>query len=363
MKKFSVFFVFCTLYLALNEVHAYTSADVAIANGLADANIIVDQRTNPDKYRLDESISRQEVIGMTLKLKNVALPNNYTCKGYFTDATFSKSHPDAWVCRAVELAADRGLITRDNAKTRPGDTITKAEALALAWKGSGMDIEVHDDEDGTFYDASGKAAEKWQENLLQTALEAGVITATQDASGGFVKLLWNHNSPATRKEVFAIIATLQTLKNASSQTLYLNFSGEVQYKPTKTQIISSDSAMIVNLETKNFSAVVDALSPKPTQYRTEGNTLFIMQNSPDLWGHVTYSSITTLFGKVFQQYSPYNPYDKAIAAMLRRFNLASEVDFYALPYGDLWERTRDYIEQYYIDEFMNAPVVMPSGNE
>lgn len=86
-----------------------------------------------------------------------------------------------------------------------------------------------------------------------------------------------------------------------------------------------------------------------------------MQSSPDLWGHVTYSSITTLFGKVFQQYSPYNPYEKAMTAMLKRFNLASEVEFYALPYGDLWERTRDYIEQYYIDEFMNAPIIMPSS--
>lgn len=80
MKKLLLSFVLCFLYFVLSEAHAYTSADVAIANGLADANIIVDQRTNPDKYRLDDSITRQEVIGMTLKLKNVALPNNYTCK-------------------------------------------------------------------------------------------------------------------------------------------------------------------------------------------------------------------------------------------------------------------------------------------
>ena len=80
MKKIFLLFSFFFFLFSLNEVHAYTSADVAIANGLADANIIVDQRTNPDKYRLDDSISRQEVIGMTLKLKNVALPNNYTCK-------------------------------------------------------------------------------------------------------------------------------------------------------------------------------------------------------------------------------------------------------------------------------------------
>ena len=67
--------------------------------------------------------------------------------------------------RTVELAADRGLITRDSAKTRPSDKITKAEALALAWKGSGMSIENHDDEDGTFYDSNDKPAEKWQENV------------------------------------------------------------------------------------------------------------------------------------------------------------------------------------------------------
>lgn len=252
MKKFFLFL--STFYLLLSTfcAFAYTSADVAIANGLADADIIVDQRINPDKYRLDESISRQEVIGMTLKLKNIALPNNYTCKGYFTDATFGKSHADAWVCRAVELAADRGLITRDSATTRPSDKITKAEALALAWKGSGMDIEAHEDEDGTFYTADGKAAEKWQENLLQTALEAGVITATRNTSGGFVKLLWDHNNPAKRKEVFALISTLQTLKNVGNQTLYLNFSGEVSYRPKKTRILSADTELVEQLKQKNF---------------------------------------------------------------------------------------------------------------
>lgn len=80
MKKLSLLFTVYFLLFTWNEVLAYTSADVAIANGLADVNIIVDQRTNPDAYRLDDSITRQEVIGMTLKLKNVALPNNYTCK-------------------------------------------------------------------------------------------------------------------------------------------------------------------------------------------------------------------------------------------------------------------------------------------
>jgi hypothetical protein len=80
MKKLLLSFVFCILYFVLSEAQAYTSADVELANSLADADIIVDQSMNPSAYRLDDSISRQEVIGMTLKLKNVALANNYTCK-------------------------------------------------------------------------------------------------------------------------------------------------------------------------------------------------------------------------------------------------------------------------------------------
>ena len=80
MKKLFLSFVLCIVYFVLSEAQAYTSADVAIANSLADANIIVDQRTNPGAYRLDDSITRQEVIGMSLRLRKVALPNTYTCK-------------------------------------------------------------------------------------------------------------------------------------------------------------------------------------------------------------------------------------------------------------------------------------------
>lgn len=80
MKKTSIILSVVLCILLVEKSLAYTPADVATANSLAAANIIVDQRTNPDAYRLDDHISRQEVIGMTLKLKNVALPNNYTCK-------------------------------------------------------------------------------------------------------------------------------------------------------------------------------------------------------------------------------------------------------------------------------------------
>lgn len=66
--------------------------------------------------------------------------------------------------------------------------------------------------------------------------------------------------------------------------------------------------------------------------------------------------------KIIQQYSSYNPYDEAIKAMLKRFNLSSEAEFYALPYGLLWEQTRDFVETYFIDLLSRAKIIYPEGS-
>lgn len=246
----------------------YTSEDSATANRLADADIIVSHKNNLDAYRLDDTVTRQEVIGMSLKLRGVALPSNYSCKGYYTDATFDSSSADAWVCRAVELAADRGLVTRDNTTTRPRDKITKAEALAIIWKAANMDITPSTN-GAAFYDAAGELAAQWQENLLQSAMSAGIITAAQGGTSTSPQLLWKHNDLARRKEVFAIIGTLLSLRNAGEQIPYLTFSGEVTYTPGVTKIISTDSALIKNLQDKNFDQAILALNPAPIDYRSE----------------------------------------------------------------------------------------------
>jgi len=47
---------------------AYTSEDVSNANYLSDQKIVTKQST-ASKYRLDDKILRQEVIGMALKVK------------------------------------------------------------------------------------------------------------------------------------------------------------------------------------------------------------------------------------------------------------------------------------------------------
>ena len=129
MKKFSLFctlsFVFC-----ISLVHAYTMTDFDTAKYLADNGIITPQ-TTATKYRLDDNILRQEVIGMALKIKGVTLPENYTCKKYFADAT-----KNDWICRAVELAADNGIISRSNKYANPGKSITRAEAFSMVYNAS-----------------------------------------------------------------------------------------------------------------------------------------------------------------------------------------------------------------------------------
>lgn len=103
----------------------YIGNDVWYASLLSQSHIIVKQE-NPDKYRLDDKIIRQEVIGMALKMANIPLPDNYKCKWYFSDVPTND-----WVCRSVEIAADNGIITRKNKITRPKDFITPEEATAM----------------------------------------------------------------------------------------------------------------------------------------------------------------------------------------------------------------------------------------
>jgi len=121
MKKLSIFCAVCFVLSALG----YTTEDISNANYLADQKIVTKQTTGTG-YRLDDKILRQEVIGMALKVKGITLPENYTCKKYFADAT-----KNDWVCRAVELAADNGIISRSNKYANPGKSITKSEALAM----------------------------------------------------------------------------------------------------------------------------------------------------------------------------------------------------------------------------------------
>jgi hypothetical protein len=109
----------------------YTMTDVSQANYLASKKIIKDWKSEPRNYRFDDYIARSEIMGMVLAMMNVT--RNTTCRGDFVDVP--KSNTD-WVCRTIETAADHGLINArpSDMKTRPYDSITRAEALGILMK-------------------------------------------------------------------------------------------------------------------------------------------------------------------------------------------------------------------------------------
>jgi hypothetical protein len=87
------------------------------------------QQENPFLYRLDDVILRQEVVALALKMRGIDFPEKYICKGYFLDIP-----QDGWVCRTMEIAADNGIVSRENNYARPRAAATRSEALALLLK-------------------------------------------------------------------------------------------------------------------------------------------------------------------------------------------------------------------------------------
>jgi len=152
MKKL----ILSSLLITSGFAFAYIQIDVDNANYLASNNIITTQSKTAG-YRLDASISRAEVVAIALKMKGIQDPPSYKCKKYFSDTV-----QNDWICRAVELAADNGIITR-NKKFRPQDKITKIEALTILTKSAGLYKKATESELPYAFDSNVE----WQLELLR----------------------------------------------------------------------------------------------------------------------------------------------------------------------------------------------------
>lgn len=96
------------------------------ANILANSGIINRQNTD-SAYNLSHNVLRQEVIGMAIKLGNIPLPSEYSCKNIFWDV--ASNRPNSWACRVIEIAANNNVVSTFNKTFRPESYITRAEAL------------------------------------------------------------------------------------------------------------------------------------------------------------------------------------------------------------------------------------------
>lgn len=223
------------LLLAMSSsVFGYLDADVEHANFLAEKGIIRDRSSDISQYRLDDKISRQEVIAIAMKLSGQSAPSDYSCRGYFSDAKFAKKHPDAWVCAQVELAADARVISRENKQFRPKANITKAEALAMVMRGAGVIVTQ-----GVEVAQSGAPVSEiysskvplWQIDIIESAQANTIIDVY---SRNTPEIDFAPNALATRAQVFEFAFNiLKTFGNGSENRFRDNNNGTTTYTSVK----------------------------------------------------------------------------------------------------------------------------------
>lgn len=145
---------------------------------------IVARKNSTEEYRLQDKILRQEVIGMALKIRWIKLPEYYFCKDYFSDVQYNPQNN--WVCRAMELAADDGIISRKNTKARPTDFITKSETLAILMKAANVSYPKNVSRDGY----STKLLQ-WQVDVVNAAESSSIISSGQDFGANELAYRWD----------------------------------------------------------------------------------------------------------------------------------------------------------------------------
>jgi hypothetical protein len=194
MKK--LFSACCIMAVAMTTLaFAADDAGLSAAQKLAAEGIIVDQSTSvaadaslganaTGRFRLNDPISRQEAVGIILKLAKVTLDENYGCRNYFSDVR------EAWVCRAVELAADHDIVSRVNARFRPRDTLTLAESLGLLVKGLNIRFS------NTATSNITADLPDWQKRLILTLNEGGI--------GSFKMVGWEYEYYVSSDVSFAL---------------------------------------------------------------------------------------------------------------------------------------------------------------
>lgn len=172
--------------------------ELEAANFLAEKEIIADKSQNPIDYRLEATITRQEVMKIIAKLSEETILEN--CNG-----TFSDVDANGWGCKYIEWALWKWYITQ-NASFRPNDNITKTEAMKLILKVQGID--------------KSQSTSNWQEDYMMTAYEYGIID----------EKYFDYNADATRGWIFKIA------------TVTITQEEEIEVKMEEKKKLMSDEA-------------------------------------------------------------------------------------------------------------------------
>lgn len=147
----------------VSPVVGVKAADTGVdaANRLASLGVIEDRSSNPSGYNLGSNITRREMLKVMMNLSSVEVTE--TCTGKFSDLPASD-----WGCKYAEAALAAGFIAA-NARFRPNDMVTEAEALKMVMQARGIPAVA--------------GVEPWGEAYRQAAVAAGILAAGTTVSG------------------------------------------------------------------------------------------------------------------------------------------------------------------------------------
>lgn len=114
-------------------------------------------------YKLSDFILRQEVVALAVKLMNIYIPEDYTCRGLFIDV--SANQPNTWSCRIVEKAFDKGIVTTQGVYFKPEEEITLVEAIGILFRAGDIKVKQY----------NGGELELWQNNIIGTAFDLHLV--------------------------------------------------------------------------------------------------------------------------------------------------------------------------------------------
>ena len=170
---------------------------ISAANFLWSKGIIASNLQSPDLYRLNDTITRKEMMKIVTKLA-WATPDD-SCLWKFQDVGKD------WWCKYIERALKVWFISA-NKKFRPDDNITEAEAIKLIFKARGLTKSVD--------------TGNWQNDYLASALDLGMV----------------HDNPNSSMEAPSTDASRGWIFYASAQTF-------VEFKNGNGNKVMSDEAL------------------------------------------------------------------------------------------------------------------------
>ena len=158
------------LCLVATGVFAYSNSDVETANFLANKWVIVDNSSDAGAYRLDDTITRREMLKIMMKI------SGKTVQEVCASASFSDMNTWDWGCKYGEAALENWYIA-SNATFRPADNISKIESLKMIMQASAIQRFENDD---------------WRAGYVEKAEAEGLLSFA----------FTDYNTSATRSWIF-----------------------------------------------------------------------------------------------------------------------------------------------------------------